>query len=144
MAGVEVRITDRYGCTRPERELAVRVAVAARGVGRREDVPVSLLLTDDAEIARLHGEFLGDPTETDVISFDIEGTAEVVVNVDRAAREATRRGVSRADELALYVVHGVLHVCGFDDIESEDRARMRVAEREVLVALGVRIAAVDD
>lgn len=143
MAGAEVRITDRYGCTRPERELAGRAAAAARAVGRREDLPVSLLLTDDAEIARLHGEFLGDPTETDVISFDVDATAEVVVNVDRAAREATRRDVSRADELALYVVHGVLHVCGFDDIEAEDRARMRVAEREVLVALGARIAAVD-
>lgn len=144
MAGAEVRITDRYGCTRAERELAVRAAAAARVVGRREDVPVSLLLTDDAEIAGLHGAFLGDPTETDVISFDIDATAEVVVNVDRAAREAMRREVSRADELALYVVHGVLHVCGFDDIEANDRARMRVAEREVLVALGVRIAAVDE
>ena len=143
MAGAEVRITDSYGCTRPERELATRAAAAARVVGRREEVPVSLLLTDDAEIARLLGGFLGDLTETDVISFDIDGTAEVVVNVERAAREATRRGVSRADELALYVVHGVLHVCGFDDIESKDRARMRVAEREVLVTLGVRIAVVD-
>lgn len=143
MAGAEVRITDSYGCTRPERELVARAAAAARVVGRREDDAVSLLLTDDAEIARLHGVFLGDPTETDVISFDIDATAEVVVNVDRAAREATRRGVSRADELALYVVHGVLHVCGFDDIEQEARARMRIAEREVLVALGVRIADVD-
>lgn len=143
MAGADVRVTDRYGCPRSERDLLVRAAAAARAAGQRADLAVSLLLTDDAEIARLHGEFLGDATETDVISFDVDATAEVVVNVDRAAREAARRGVTRADELALYVVHGVLHVCGFDDIELADRARMRDAEREVLSALGVRIADVD-
>ncbi len=143
MAGAEVRVTDRYGCPRQERELLVRAATAATAKGQRPELAVSLLLADDKEIARLHGEFLGDATETDVISFDVDATAEVVVNVDRAAREAARRGVPRADELALYVVHGVLHVCGYDDIDADARARMRVAERDVLLALGVHVTDVD-
>ena len=46
-------------------------------------------------------------------------------------------------ELALYITHGVLHACGFDDIDDDDRRQMRAAERAVLHALGYRIAPVD-
>jgi probable rRNA maturation factor len=143
VSAADVRVADRFGCTPPERDLVVRAAAAAAAFAGRAALPVSLLLTDAAEIARLHGEFLADPAETDVMSFALDGGVEVVANVQRAGREAQRRGVTRADELALYVVHGVLHACGFDDVESADRRRMREAEHAVLGALGVRVAPVD-
>jgi probable rRNA maturation factor len=106
-------------------------------------MPVSLLLTDDAEIAAIHEQFLDDPTPTDVISFEIDGGAEIVVSVETAARCAKARGHTTKDEVALYVVHGLLHVCGFDDIAAKDRARMREAERCVLAALRIRVDEVD-
>ncbi|MFT7542458.1 MAG: putative rRNA maturation factor, partial [Gammaproteobacteria bacterium] len=53
------------------------------------------------------------------------------------AREVSqRRGVSFERELLLYVVHGTLHLCGFDDHEPEDRAEMRLAEAAVMSSLG--------
>ncbi len=138
-----VELVDRF---RPRSDAAFvrRVAAAARRFGGRPDLPVSLLLTDDAEIAALHGEFLGDPTPTDVITFPLDDGVEIVVSVECARREARARGHAIRAELALYVVHGVLHVCGYDDIEARDRARMRAAERAVLDALGVVVGAVDD
>lgn len=120
-----------------------RVVAAALERGARPDAEVSLLLTDDAEIARVHGEYLGDPTPTDVISFELDDTIDLVVSVECAVRRATAAGSEVAAEVALYVVHGILHACGFDDHEAADRARMRAAERDVLRVLGVTVAPVD-
>ena len=144
-AQASTEVTDRFGATRAERELVKRAVAATRAFAQQTHLPVSVLLTDDAEIAQLHGEHLGDPTPTDVISFDAQGehAVEIVVSVECAERRARELGGERASELTLYVVHGVLHACGFDDIDADDRARMRIAERAVLDQLGVRVSRVD-
>ena len=139
---VRLAIDDRFR-PRSDKRVLARVVAAALEHGGRPDLEVSLLLTDERGIAVLHGEFLGDPTPTDVMSFPAEGGADLVVTVQRAREEAQRRGTTIRSELALYVVHGLLHVCGHDDHAARARARMRVAEREVLARLGLRAAPVD-
>ncbi len=128
---------------RSDRALLRRVVAATLAFGGRPDKAVSLLLTDDRGIARLHAEFLDDPTPTDVISFDVDDEAEIVVSVETAVRVARQRGHAARAELALYVVHGLLHTLGFDDIAPRARARMRVAEQAVLQQLGLVVHAVD-
>ena len=99
---------------------------------------------DDAEISTLHGEFFGDPTPTDVITFPMDDDAvEIVVSVECARRCAVEYGHAIRAELALYIVHGLLHVCGYDDVETRDRERMREAERAILTRLGMVVRAVD-
>jgi len=98
-----------------------------------------MLLTGEREIAAIHGKFLGKRSGTDVISFLIDGTVELVVSVERARWEAGRRGHAIKDELALYVVHGILHACGYEDGSGEERRRMREAERRVLEGVGVEV-----
>lgn len=120
----------------------VRSAVsAALALGGRPEARISVVFVDDPTLAELHGRTLGDPSVTDVMSFELgdEGggpSGEVVVSADRARAVAAERGVPVERELALYVVHGTLHLCGFDDLEEGERAAMRAAEREVLDALG--------
>lgn len=119
----------------------VRAARAAREHGGRRDLALSIVFVSDRELARLHARHLGDPTRTDVITFDlsddVDGAAgELYVSSERAARVARARGVSARRELCLYVVHGVLHLCGHDDHARADRAAMRAAERVVMRALG--------
>jgi len=140
--GPVLEVIDR-GTPRTDRAFLRRVVGAALAHGDQPALPVSLLLTDDAEIARLHGQFLGDPTPTDVISFPLDGTAELVVSVQTAKRTAAAHGHTLRAEVALYVVHGILHVCGFDDVRARDRSAMRAAERAVMRALGLRVHAVD-
>jgi len=138
-----VQVTDR-GSPRTPLALILDVVRAVRDHTGRPDLSVSLLLTDDAEIARLHGEYLDDPTPTDVMSFDLDGTAELVVSVETAAREAARGGHEVHGEVALYIAHGLLHLCGFDDHDDDDRRAMRAAERAVLEGrLGLRVRRVD-
>lgn len=140
MARLEVN--DRYR-PRTDRAFLQRVVTAALAFVKREDMPVSLLLADDTEIARLHGEFCGDSSPTDVLSFALDDGAEVAVSVECARREAARYGHSIRAELALYVVHGILHVCGYDDHDAADRSRMREAEQHILQSIGQRVAPVD-
>jgi probable rRNA maturation factor len=100
-----------------------------------------VVFVDDADLARMHGEWLGDGSPTDVISFDLGEdepgpVGELYVSAERARAVAAERGLDERRELALYVVHGALHLCGFDDHEPAERERMRAAEAIVLGSLG--------
>jgi probable rRNA maturation factor len=123
---------------RPLSDRAVRAAVrAALSHGGRAGIDVEIALVSDRRLASIHGRFLGDPSVTDVISFDLGSAGggaagEIYVSVDRARKVARVRGVDPASELRLYLVHGALHLCGFDDRTPKDRVRMRAAEASVL------------
>lgn len=97
---------------------------------------LSIAFVDKLEIARLHDDFMGDPTPTDVITFpgdpDIEQAGEVIVCPQVAKEFAEKEILPFSNELSLYVIHGYLHLCGFDDIEDTDRAEMRKAEQQAL------------
>jgi probable rRNA maturation factor len=92
---------------------------------------VSISLVDDATIARVHEEFLGDPEPTDVITFD---HGEILISVDTAARQGELFGTDRRHETALYLVHGLLHLAGWDDHEPGAAAAMATRQSEVLTA----------
>ncbi len=128
--------------SRPLDDAAVRKAVrAALREGGRPRLAIDVVLVGDRRLRTLHRRFLGDDTPTDVIAFDLESNgpgpaAEIYASVTCARRVARARGVSGARELALYLVHGALHLCGYDDHRGADRRRMRSAERVILTALG--------
>ena len=127
---------------RPLDDRAVVAAVeAALAHGGRPGISLGVVFVPDDVLTEMHARHLGDPTPTDVLSFDLgeEGggpAGELYVSVDRAREVAGRRSVPVARELALYVVHGALHLCGFDDHSDEERGRMRDAEAAVLASLG--------
>lgn len=117
-----------------------KAARAALAEGRRPNLRLSIACLTDRRLAGLHDEWLGDPSPTDVLSFDLsDGTSEsgeILVSHECARRTARARAVDARRELSLYVVHGVLHLCGHDDHGPRDRARMRAAEARVLASLG--------
>ena len=94
---------------------------------------VSVAVVDDAAIAKLHQEFLDDPTPTDVLSFLLERSAEfvegeVVVSAETARANAPRYRSTPSDELLRYIIHGTLHLVGHDDRTPRQRAAMRRRE----------------
>ena len=114
-------------------------AVADRFDGGPADGELSLASPTDAALAELHAQFLDDPTTTDVITFEAEpgfGTAgEVCVSADTAAAFAAKHGKDFSAELTLYVVHGWLHLAGYDDLEPTKKRRMRAAEARAMTLL---------
>lgn len=113
----------------------VRGALAGEGVARAS---ISLTLLDDPAIRELNRRHLEHDWPTDVITFrlsepgDDELAAELLVSAQMAAETAAAAGSDPADELALYVVHGLLHLCGYDDRDPAAAAAMRRREDEVL------------
>lgn len=100
---------------------------------------LSLVFLTDAALAKLHGDFLADPSQTDVITFEGEPTAglagEVCVSVDTAAAYAKGRKIDFSAELTLYLVHGWLHLAGYDDLQPAKKRVMRRAEARALALL---------
>jgi probable rRNA maturation factor len=100
---------------------------------------LSILLVDDKTIAKLNLQYHATAGPTDVLSFDYGGGAgEVIVSAEQARLGAGKFRTTVARELVLYVVHGILHLNGFDDLTAPDRRRMRAAERSCLGNLSKR------
>lgn len=147
-ADIVVEISDRERTLRPPipwLKGMIRATLAAEGVAAAE---LSVTIVDDRRIAAIHAEWLGDPTPTDVITFDLSDPGDpvlrgdIVVSAETAARVA--RGLARGRagwtprcELAYYVVHGILHLTGHDDRTPGPRRAMRARERAVMKAIGL-------
>ncbi len=95
---------------------------------------VSLVLTDDAHITRLHDEFMGIPEPTDIMTFpdDDDPGGDIVISVDQANRQRVDDDWSLAGELRFLVVHGVLHLTGWDDATGELRTAMLDRQRAII------------
>lgn len=100
---------------------------------------LSLVFLTDAALAQLHADFLDDPTTTDVITFEgdaAHGSAgEICVSADTAAKYARDHGHDFSTELTLYVVHGWLHLAGYDDLATAKKRVMRRAEAKAMALL---------
>ena len=97
---------------------------------------LSLALLGDRALARLHARFMGDASPTDVITFTgdrANGIAgEICLSADAAARQAGRAGGRLSREIALYLVHGWLHLAGYDDRDPAAKRAMRRAEARAM------------
>lgn len=138
----------------------VRGTLSAHGAGA--DVELSLLITDDATVRGLNRRYREQDRTTDVLSFALEADGarhgggrepaggfimppdervhlgEVIVSYPRAAAQAAERSHPVDDELALLVVHGVLHLLGYDHDRPGREREMKSLERRVLSAVGGR------
>lgn len=100
---------------------------------------MTLRLTGDDPITELHERFFADPSPTDVITFPwgelpaVDGAhlGDVVVSVDAAAEQACEAGHSSAREVAFLALHGLLHLCGYDDATTQARDAMH--QRQLLL-----------
>jgi probable rRNA maturation factor len=130
----------RHGLPRRWVERVGRAAL--RAVGFSGAVTLDVALVDDATIAAVNRRFLRHRGPTDVITFpaaagDGPGAlGEVVISVDRARAQARRAGWRMRDEIVLLLVHGILHLAGYDD--RTPRAARRMREAEARAAASVR------
>ena len=125
-----------------------RLKAAARAVFDEAKVPgaeLSIAIVDDESMQQLNRQYLAHDYPTDVLSFLLEQNEEsgrlegqIIVSWEFASREAPRYGWTTDDELLLYVIHGCLHLVGYDDTTPEDQIAMRAAEARHLKTLGLQ------
>lgn len=111
-----------------------------------EEVPsaeISIAFVDNPTIHQLNVRYLNHDEPTDILTFPLSGPGaktlqgELVIGAEVAKAEAEDRGHDIQVELALYVIHGLLHLCGEDDKSAEDSRSMRERERHYLTKLGL-------
>ncbi len=106
---------------------------------------VTIVLGDDNYLKELNHQYMGVDQPTDVLSFSIEEInpengsfylGDLAISLDRAEAQAKSGGHALEDELRLLVVHGILHLLGYDHANPEEKARMWSAQAEIMQALG--------
>ncbi|MBN2115544.1 MAG: rRNA maturation RNase YbeY [Anaerolineales bacterium] len=123
---------------------------AARAVLEHESEPLdaelSIILADDARLHELNLNYLGVDSPTDVLSFPASETdpetgaryiGDILISVPRARAQAEAAGHAVEAEVQLLVVHGVLHLLGYDHARAQEKARMWKAQAVILERLGL-------
>ena len=114
-------------------ESLVRHALTAEK--RTGEWEISIALVSDDELRGLHRDFMGLDSVTDIMTFPYGGDAlggDIAISVDRAAEQAPEFGLSAWEEIRFLAVHGVLHLCGWDDGNDEARRRMLARQAEIV------------
>ena len=110
------------------------------------DGDLSIVLTDDRQLHELNREYLDIDAPTDVLSFPAPQTdpetarrylGDILISVPRAAKQAQTAGHTLEAEVQLLIIHGTLHLLGYDHAGDEEKAQMWKAQAEVLERLGL-------
>ncbi|MGV6849955.1 MAG: rRNA maturation RNase YbeY [Marinibacterium sp.] len=159
---IDVLIEDDRWSTLDLARLARRAEAAV--LGEMEIDPAraetSLLACDDARIAGLNGEFRGRAAPTNVLSWPAADLSpddpggrphppepdpggdivlgDIALSFDTCAREVAAAGIPAEDHVGHLIVHGLLHLLGYDHVRDADAARMEALEIKILTGLGVR------
>lgn len=127
------------------------LAQAAVAVLQRMNVQgdASIILSDDDKLQELNIQFMGIDAPTDVLSFpsgEIDPDSgelylgDVIISQTRASQQALAGGHSLEDELRLLVVHGMLHLLGYDHADADEKTSMWVQQSRILENLGCKIS----
>jgi probable rRNA maturation factor len=100
---------------------------------------LSIAFVSLQKLRSLHRQYLGDASFTDVMTFlgdaKMSFAGEIVIAPAFALRQLALRCTTFSEEVTLYLVHGYLHLCGFDDVQPYDRIKMKRAERTYMQLL---------
>lgn len=135
-----VNISNRQRVLSLSKEQTIKlIETVILGENRTAD-EVNLYLVDTPTICKLHLDFFNDPSQTDCISFPMDDNdspayrilGEVFVCPATAKKYAKENQKDPYEETALYIIHGLLHLMGYDDVEEADILLMRSAEEKYL------------
>ena len=115
-------------------------------VSQAKDVDLSIVLTDNAHLHELNLNYLGVDSPTDVLSFPASETdpetgaryiGDILISIPRAQEQADAAGHPLESEVQLLIVHGMLHLLGYDHTEPDEKEHMWKEQSEILESLGL-------
>ena len=115
----------------PEKR-AIKYAEKILSLVRRKKNGICILFVNDAGIKRLNKKYRKKNKATDVLAFE---TGDIAISAETAEKNSRRFGSTPAEELKLYMIHGILHLSVYDDPSRSNRIEMRKMERRILPKL---------
>ena len=113
----------------------------------KKNAELNLVFTDNKKIKKINKTFLGHNFATDVISFAYNNTSlennisgEIIISVEMAVKLAQKLKCTIEGEIALYLVHGLLHLLGYNDKLKKDARKMHQREKELLSMYGYDVS----
>ena len=134
-SAIVVDVSDTQSFIHVETAEMIRLVERVLGDEGFKQAAISVALVDNATIRRVNRQHLGHDWPTDVISFTLsapdepELAGELVISTETACDMAAELGTEAQAELALYAIHGLLHLCGYDDSTESQALEMRARER---------------
>ena len=145
----KIEITDLQDHVRLDKKMILQVVRRVIKEEGRSAKSLSIVLTDNRHIRDLNREYLGRNGVTDVISFPLEDldwpgghcsnggiNGEIIASAEQAVQQAQTTNTDPRAELMLYLVHGLLHLMGYDDRKPEQARQMHAREDALLEDLG--------
>ena len=129
--GVKIfNLNKRYKLNTPRAKKIVEKIL--RVLKRPRPASIEVVFLDDRAMRVLNKRYKGRDRTTDVLSFDLGRTVEVIISLDKARENSKAFGSNFVDEVVLYLIHGILHLSGYDDESPGERLRMSRKELALL------------
>lgn len=114
-------------------------------LGMEDDYEVSISFVDNEEIKELNRDYRGVDSQTDVLSFPMDDDllvpvpllGDIIISVEKALEQSKDYGHSLERELAYLTAHSMLHLCGYDHMEDEEKKEMRDKEKAIMKKIGI-------
>lgn len=136
---MKIQIFDRQKALKISKPAIKKIIREALRFEKETCDEVTVHLISNVEMCNLHAEYFNDPSPTDCISFPLDGPeedyrilGEIFVCPEIAIEFTKKKGGNPYLETTLYIIHGLLHLMGYDDISKNDRIEMRAAEKKHL------------
>lgn len=145
---VELVIPPRYRSKVDQTQILNAVSTVFEMLQIPPETELTILITSDPRIKQLNNEFLGIPQPTDVLAFPSDSInpesgqpylGDIAISLPTAELQATASGDSLADELILLLIHGILHLAGFDHGTPNEKAAMWEKQGELLQKMNIQI-----
>jgi probable rRNA maturation factor len=147
---INIYVNEKYSDVGNTSEIEMAAEIVLRQYASRPDNELTVVIEDSEKLHELNNQFLGIDAPTDVLSFpsgneetDIETgryyLGDIIISYPIAVEQARNNGHPVMAELMMLVVHGTLHLLGYDHAEEAGKNEMWLAQREALERLGVRL-----
>lgn len=129
------------GTTKIKAEFLEKVANAAFSCFSEKEGEIELRFVSSKEIRELNSQYRDKDMPTDVLSFSLSDkplTGQIFICYNIAQKQAGKFGKEIDDEIALLLVHGILHIFGYDHDDSSEASKMETFEEEILNKIGIK------
>lgn len=145
---IDILVSEPFGNLIDTKILEVTARNAIRSLAPGRDVDICISIDDDAVLAELNQKYLGISSPTDVLSFELNENnpetgnfylGDILISYDRAKEQAQKAGHTTESEIRLLLIHGILHLLGYDHVDETQKKAMWEKQDLLIKKMDIRV-----